>query len=300
MKASKLKIWFLGIRPKTLSASIVPVFMGLALAFYDKNYLLHIPFAILTFLSAVLIQIGTNLSNDYFDFIKGADNPKRVGPIRIMQSGLVTKKEMLFAVFIVFSLSALCGIFLILRGGIPILIIGILSILFGFLYTAGPHPLGYLGIGEFFVLIFFGMVALTGTYYIQTLVFKPILLIFGLIPGFFAVAILSANNIRDIETDREAGKKTLAVRFGRKFAKVEYIFSMLFPYILLVMIVLILKDHYLSLLSIITVFMSVKPLKIILMLEKHKPVTLILVLEKTSQIMLVFSIIFCITWNITI
>ena len=300
MLSSKLKIWILGIRPKTLAASISPVIMGLAVAFNDRQNTLHLPAAILTFFAALLIQAGTNLSNDLFDYIKGADNKKRVGPLRIMQSGLVAKKEMLLGILIVFFLASACGVFLVIRGGLPILIIGIISIICGFLYTAGPRPLGYIGLGELFVLFFFGIIAFAGTYYIQTLVFSPILVVLGLIPGFFSVAILSANNLRDIKTDREAGKKTLAVRFGYKFAISEYVFCMLIPYILLIIMVLTLQNHYYSLLSLVSIFFAVMPIRIVLNKNNHKPANLIYVLERTGQVMLIFSLIFCITWNINI
>ncbi|MDD3520794.1 MAG: 1,4-dihydroxy-2-naphthoate polyprenyltransferase [Actinomycetota bacterium] len=300
MISSKLKIWILGIRPKTLAAGICPVLMGLAVAFYDNLYILDWLTAVLTFFAAILIQAGTNLSNDLFDYIKGADNKKRVGPLRIMQSGLVTKKEMLWAIFIVFFLATVCGVFLVLRGGLPILIIGIISIICGFLYTAGPKPIGYMGLGELFVLVFFGIVAFAGTYYIQTLVFFPMLIVMGLIPGFFSVAILSANNLRDIRTDKEAGKNTLAVIFGYRFAVFEYVFCMIAPYLILAVTVPILKNHYLSLLSLTSILFAVKPIKIVLDKKNHQPEYLISVLEKTGQVMLIFSIIFCITWNIRI
>ncbi len=300
MISSKWKIWILGIRPKTLAAGISPVIMGLGSAFYDGHYTLHLSSAILTFLAAVLIQAGTNLSNDLFDYLKGADNKKRVGPLRIMQSGLVTKREMLCGIFIVFFLAAVCGVFLVIRGGLPIMIVGILSIICGFLYTAGPHPIGYLGLGEIFVLVFFGIIAFSGTHYIQTLVFSPIMIVLGLMPGFFSVAILSANNLRDIKTDREAGKNTLAVKFGYKFAVSEYVFCMIMPYLLLIIIVFFLKNHYFSLLSLASIFFAIKPLKIVINKNIHTPGLLISVLEKTGQVMLLFAIIFCITWNIKI
>lgn len=300
MVFSKLKIWILGIRPKTLPASISPVLMGLAVAFYDKTYKLDWGAAVVTLLAAIFIQAGTNLSNDLFDYLKGADNQERKGPLRIMQSGLVSKKELLIAVLIVFLLAAASGIYLVLKGGIPILIIGLLSIICGFLYTAGPRPIAYMGLGELFVLIFFGIIAFTGTYFIQTNMFSLKLIIIGLIPGFFSVAILSANNMRDIKSDKKAGKNTLAVIFGHTFAKAEFIFSMLFPYLLLVIIIFVLKEHYFSLISFLSIIPAIIPIKIVLTENPPKPERLILVLEKTGQILLLFTILFSITWNIKI
>ncbi len=300
MAFSKLKIWVLGIRPKTLPASISPVLMGLAVAFYDKAYKLDLPAALATLLAAIFIQAGTNLSNDLFDYLKGADNKERVGPLRIMQSGLVSKKELFCGILIVFLLAAVCGVYLIFKGGLPILIIGVLSIICGFFYTAGPRPIAYMGLGELFVLIFFGIIAFTGTYFIQTHVFSLKLIVIGLIPGFFSTAILSANNIRDIRTDKTAGKNTLAVIFGYKFAIAEYVFTILMPYLLLLIIVFVLKNHYFSLLSLASILFVIIPVKIILGKNPPKPEKLILVLERTGQIMLIFTFLFSITWNIKI
>lgn len=216
-----VKIWWLASRPKTLWASICPVMLGCALAFRDgKFYLLA---AIMTLLAAVLIQIGTNLANDYYDFINGADNDQRIGPQRVTQSGLVKPSTIKKAFIIVFCCSAVVGSYLIFRGGIAIAWIGFFSILFGVLYTGGPYPLGYHGWGDILVLIFFGPVAVAGTYYLQALNISLAVVLVGLSPGLFSVAILTANNLRDVQTDKKSGKRTLAVRFGESFAKIEYV-----------------------------------------------------------------------------
>ncbi len=172
---------------------------------------------------ALLIQIGTNLANDYFDYEKGADRSGRLGPTRVTQAGLVTPTQMKRAVILVFGLAVAVGVFLVLRGGWPVIIIGLLSILFGVLYTAGPLPLGYHGLGELFVFIFFGPVAVGGTYYVQAMDINSIVLWAGVPPGLFSVAILTVNNLRDIDSDRRVGKKTLAVRFGRTYARIQYV-----------------------------------------------------------------------------
>jgi 1,4-dihydroxy-2-naphthoate octaprenyltransferase len=220
---TKFSIWLAASRPKTLWAAIVPVLIGTAMAYADG--LLHGPAALAALAGALLIQIGTNLSNDYSDFQKGADTEDRQGPMRVTQAGLVTPQAVRNATILVFALSVLAGVYLMWRGGWPVLVIGVFSILSGVLYTAGPKPLGYLGLGDLFVLIFFGPVAVGGTYYVQALSINTVVLIAGFGPGLLSVALLSVNNLRDVEEDRKANKKTLAVRFGRTFARWEYITS---------------------------------------------------------------------------
>jgi len=218
---TKFSIWLAASRPKTLWAAVVPVLIGTAMAYADGFF--HVPAALAALAGALLIQIGTNLSNDYSDFQKGADTEDRQGPMRVTQAGLVTPQAVRNATVLVFALSVLSGVYLIWRGGWPVLWIGVFSILSGVFYTAGPKPLGYLGLGDLFVLIFFGPVAVGGTYYVQALSINPVVLIAGLGPGLLSVALLSVNNLRDVDEARKANKKTLAVRFGRTFAQWEYI-----------------------------------------------------------------------------
>ncbi len=225
MAQSRMQTWVLAARPKTLPAAIAPVLIGCAMAHADAGF--HLLSAIAAMIGALLIQVGTNFANDYFDHQKGTDTEGRLGPLRVTQAGLVTPAAMRRATGLVFGLTLLVGAYLVWRGGWPIVIIGLLSILFGVLYTGGPCPLGYKGLGEIFVLFFFGPVALGGTYYVQTLHINAPVLIAGLAPGLFSVAILTVNNLRDIDHDRTANKKTLAVRFGRRFAIREYNWSLL-------------------------------------------------------------------------
>jgi len=220
---SKALIWISAARPKTLFAAAAPVIIGTAMACGDHGF--HLFAALAAFMGAILIQIGTNFANDYSDFKSGADDHTRLGPTRATAAGLVTPAQMKAATVIAFGLALLIGIYLVARGGWPIVIIGLSSILWGVLYTAGPYPLGYNGLGDLFVLIYFGPVAVGGTYYVQTLDMTPAVLIAGLSPGLFSVAILTVNNLRDIESDRRTGKKTLPVRFGRSFARLEYVVS---------------------------------------------------------------------------
>jgi 1,4-dihydroxy-2-naphthoate polyprenyltransferase len=193
--------------------------------------------------AALCIQIGTNLANDYFDFKKGADTADRKGPIRVTQAGLIKPHKVLMAAIIFFVLAALSSLYLIHRAGPCILIIAVASILSGIFYTAGPKPLGYLGLGDLFVLIFFGPVAVGGTYFTQALEINWAVIVAGLAPGFLSMAILAVNNLRDLDTDRRAGKLTLAVRFGRSFAMSEYLFCIIAATLIPFVIVLITDDH---------------------------------------------------------
>lgn len=216
-----VQCWLLAARPKTLWAAVGPVMIGTALALGDQH--LHIESALAALAGAMLLQIGTNFCNDYADFKKGADTDQRVGPSRAVASGWITPRHMLFATVLVFFLAAVvCG-YLVSRAGWPFVVLGVVSILAGIIYTAGPYPLAYLGLGDLFVFVFFGPVAVLGTYYVQALEFSSIALYAGIGPGLLSVAILTVNNLRDIQSDAVAGKKTLAVRFGPTFARIEYV-----------------------------------------------------------------------------
>lgn len=219
--AVPLKTWLLAARPRTLPAAVSPVLIGAAMAYADGSF--HgLVFAI-TVVCATLIQIGTNFANDYFDFVKGTDTAERLGPVRATQAGLVAPAQMKRATAIVLGLAFLVGLFLVWRGGLVILIIGLLAILFAVLYTGGPFPLGYIGLGDVFVFFFFGPVAVAGAYYLQTLLWSPLAMLAGIAPGLLSMAILAVNNLRDADGDARSGKRTLAVRFGKPFAQLEYV-----------------------------------------------------------------------------
>ncbi len=219
-----IALWVQAARPKTIAASLCPVLIGgsLALQEHSTNPLLFL----FTLLTALGIQISTNLANDYFDFLKGADNKHRIGPQRITAAGLVSPATMRLAVLASFTLTALLSIPLIIQGGAAMSLLICLSLLLGYAYTGGPYPLAYLGLGDLFVLIFFGPCATLGTYFLQTghAALLPALL--GLPAGLISTAILAANNLRDVESDRAAHKKTLCVRFGRTIGKWEYALSL--------------------------------------------------------------------------
>lgn len=208
--------WILAARPKTLSASVVPVLVGTALArSIDWKIFLC------ALLGALLIQVGTNLVNDALDFKRGADTATRLGPLRVTQAGLLSSDAVLYGAYVCFFLAALCGIPLIIRAGWPLLAIGVASIIAAYAYTGGPYPLAYHGLGELFVLVFFGFVAVGGSYYVQRLQLDWKALVAGFAVGCLAVALLAINNLRDIGNDRASNKKTLAVRFGEMFGRME-------------------------------------------------------------------------------
>ncbi len=227
---STLSIWLLAARPKTLWAGIAPVLIGSVLAYADNQF--HFLSAFAALLGSIFIQIGTNFANDYYDFKKGADTHHRIGPTRATQAGLVKPKAMLKATTIMFTIAFCIGIYIVYRGGWPIVTIGLFSILFGVLYTGGPFPIGYLGLGELFVLFFFGIIAVAGTYWVQALTINSAVILAGIPPGLLSSAVLVVNNLRDVVTDKAANKRTLAVRFGASFARFEYVSCVLLAIII--------------------------------------------------------------------
>ncbi|OQA40745.1 MAG: 1,4-dihydroxy-2-naphthoate octaprenyltransferase [Chloroflexi bacterium ADurb.Bin325] len=213
--------WRLASRPRTLPAAIAPVIVGAALAVHAGAFR---PLAALAaLLAALLIQIGSNFANDLGDFRRGADIRERVGPLRVTSAGLLSPREVKAGMFVVFGLAALCGVYLIVLGGWPILAIGLLSILAAVAYTAGPLPFGYYGLGDLAVFIFFGLVAVVGTFYVQARFITPLVWLAALPMGALVTNILVVNNIRDADTDMRVGKRTLAVLLGRRGARGEYL-----------------------------------------------------------------------------
>src|SRR5258708_1448512 len=221
--------WLLAARPKTLAAAVTPVLVGTALACVHAT-VEWLPF-LFALLGAVFIQIGTNYVNDALDFKKGADTHARLGPLRVTQAGLLDADAVLRGAYVCFGLATICGIPLILRGGWPIAIVGAASIVAAYAYTGGPYPLAYHGLGELFVMIFFGFVAVGGSYYVQTLTFDVRALLAGFAVGCLAVALLAINNLRDVSSDRTSNKKTLVVRFGETFGRLEIAACVLLPFI---------------------------------------------------------------------
>ncbi len=221
-----MKAWILAARPKTLSASVVPVLVGTALA-HSVNW---IAFSC-ALGGAVFIQIGTNLVNDALDFKRGADTSTRLGPLRVTQAGLLNARTVLIGAIVCFVIAALFGIPLVIRAGWPLLVIGLTSIVAAYAYTGGPYPLAYHGLGELFVMIFFGFVAVGGSYYVQRLQIDRNVLLAGFAAGCLSVALLAINNLRDIGDDRASNKRTLAVRFGENFGRLEIVICVLAPFL---------------------------------------------------------------------
>jgi 1,4-dihydroxy-2-naphthoate octaprenyltransferase len=221
----------LAIRPRTLPAAAAGVVMGSALAWRDGSFRLDAALACL--LTALLLQIGSNLANDVFDFERGTDTPERLGPVRVTQAGLLTPSQVKYGMGVVFGLAALFGLYLAWLGGWPIIIIGLAAMLCAIAYTGGPFPLGYYGLGDLFVFIFFGLASVAGTYYVQTGSVSPAAWWMTMPPGLIVTAILVVNNLRDLENDRKAGKRTLAVILGERTTKIEYLFCMIAAYLVL-------------------------------------------------------------------
>lgn len=216
-----IQAWLLASRPKTLPAAAAPVIVGTALAYVDDAFDFWPALAALV--AALLLQIGSNAANDLYDFIRGADAGERLGPTRVTQAGILTPRQVRAGMFVIFGITALIGLYLVLHAGWPILIIGVAAIISAIAYTGGPFPLGYHGLGDIFVFIFFGLAATAGTYYVQVGSVSPLAWWLAISLGLLIVAILVVNNLRDIESDRLAGKRTLAVRLGQKGTRLEYI-----------------------------------------------------------------------------
>lgn len=226
-----MAMWIRAIRPKTLTAAIVPFFSGAALA-YTTGASIAWGVLISTILSAIFIQIATNLINDAFDFSKGADDEERLGPHRAIQQGMATSQQVFSLGIIFFLLAFLIGTPILIQGGFPIAMVMLLSMVSGYLYTGGPFPLAYIGLGDFFVVIFFGWVATLSGYWLQTGYIDGKSFLLGTQIGLLCTLMIAINNLRDISSDIRANKKTLAVRFGQNFAKMEIFILASVPFIL--------------------------------------------------------------------
>ncbi len=227
---TSLNIWFQGARPKTLGAAIAPVLVGSSIAFYEKSFNLTISF--LALLVSVSIQIAVNYANDYSDGIKGTDD-QRVGPVRLVGQKLASPKSVKLAAILFFLIAALAGLIITINSQQWwFLLLGLSAIVAAWSYTGGPKPYGYAGLGEVFVFIYFGLVAVIGTTYAQTLFFKPYFLLYAISIGLFASAILVANNLRDREKDKQNNKNTLAVKLGDQKTRNLYVLLMILPFIL--------------------------------------------------------------------
>ena len=261
------------------------------MAFGDGGF--HAVSALAAIACALLIQVATNYANDLFDFEKGADTEFRHGPLRVTHAGMASPGMMRRAIAAVLVLTVLGGLYLVWRGGWPILVIGLLSIAAGLLYTGGPRPLGYMGLGDVLVLVFFGPVAVAGTYYVQTLSVNSTVVLAGLAPGLLSVAMLAVNNLRDTEEDRRAGKKTLAVRFGRGFARFEYIAALAGACVLPLVLYLASDRHPYSIAGGITVLAALPAAR---RLFASEGASLNPVLAHTGRLLLLYSVLFSVGW----
>jgi len=230
--AARLRTWWLAIRPATLTISISPVLVGASLAWHDTGHVSWLPLA-LAAACALLIQIGTNLYNDVGDYERGADLSERLGPPRAVSSGWLEPGEVRRAVVYVFAAAMVAGTWLVAYGGWPILVVGLASIAAGIAYTGGPRPIAYSATGELFVFVFFGLVAVLGTYYLQAFALTWGGLLAATMTGMLAAAVIVVNNYRDLDNDRVVGKRTLAVQAGRKWSQVEFVALLAMPYLLL-------------------------------------------------------------------
>jgi 1,4-dihydroxy-2-naphthoate octaprenyltransferase len=256
-----MRIWLMAARPRTLPAAVAPVLVGTAAAVEWVGELPRLGAFIAALVASVFIQIGTNLANDYSDAKRGADTSDRLGPVRVTSSGLVAPRRVLVATWIAFAIAVACGIYLAAVAGLVILLIGALSIAAGVLYTGGPRPYGYAGLGEPFVFLFFGLVAVNGSYYVQVERLDALPLGLSISIGFLATAILVVNNVRDIETDRRAGKTTLAVRTGRRNSVVLYRLLVLGAFAVLPIALLGAEASLLPLIGLAALPLAIPPLR---------------------------------------
>ncbi len=287
----KTKIWIVASRPKTLPAAFSPVIVGSALAHLSNSF--KLTFAILALLVSLFIQIGTNFVNDLFDFRKGTDTKDRIGPERFLTTGIVTEKQVISAIIISFGIAFISGIILVLSSSWILLVVGILSILAGISYTAGPFPLAYNGLGDFFVFIFFGFVGTIGTFYVQTHFISELSILASIPVGALITNILVVNNYRDIEDDKLAKKRTLAVIFGRNFAKNQYAFLILISYLSLIYIYFIMDLKLTIFLSFLSLPNAISLIKQIYQIQGKQ---LNLTLAKTAQFSVLFSLLFAISF----
>ena len=277
----------LAIRPRTLPAAAAGVIMGSALAWHSGFFRLDA--ALTCLLTALLLQIGSNLANDVFDFERGTDTSERLGPVRVTQAGLLTPSQVKVGMIVVFALAAVFGLYLVWLGGWPVLIIGIAAILSAIAYTGGPFPLGYYGLGDLFVFIFFGLASVAGTYYIQAGVVSAAAWWMTIPPGLIITAILVVNNLRDLENDRKAGKRTLAVLLGEQVTKTQYAICILGAYLVMPLAALLGVIPLLSLLTWASLPLAIRSTRVVLT-QRGRPLNA--ALAGTGQTALLFSILF--------
>lgn len=284
--------WIIAIRPKTLTASLAPILLGTSLALSEG--FMNFSLLSLIIMTALLIQVGTNLANDYFDFLSGVDTKERKGSVKVLQKGWITVQALRKATFMVFGGALIGSLYLILKGGWPIAIIAASSIFFAIAYTAGPFPLGHLGLAEPIELIYFGPIAVGGTFYLLTGYCPPYVILAGFIPGFLSLAILTVDNLRDYETDKAAGKKTLCVRLGKTFGKVQYYSCIFLGFLVPVLLIAITRAHLYSLIAFLALPLYKRCLDAVR--DNTNPELLNKALAQTALNLIVFVLIFSAGW----
>jgi len=283
--------WLRASRAQTLIAVASPVMMGTAIAYGDGLW--HWPSALLALLGALFIQAGTNLANDHYDLEYGVDTDAHIGPPSSLRDGLVSMSEVKAGFIVCFVLAALCGALLTMRAGWPVLVIGVASILSGIFYSAGKRSLASLGLGDVWVFVFFGPVAVAGTYFVQTFEWNMAVILAGCGAGFWSAMIIDVNNLRDRDTDALAGRKTLCVRFGKAFARMEYVFCLMAAAAIPVGIYLLTGEHFLIMSASLVTFLCI-PLVYLVMTKEGKILNSVLGL--TSLALFLYAVLFSIGW----
>ncbi|MCL9817345.1 1,4-dihydroxy-2-naphthoate polyprenyltransferase [Natronocalculus amylovorans] len=300
-EVSMPKAWVMAARPQTLPAAAAPVFVGVGLAWNDGVFALFPALAAL--IGAALIQIGTNFANDYYDAVQGADTEAREGFTRVTQAGIIEPTAVKRAMYLTFAAAILVGTYLVYVGGVPILVIGLISVASGIAYTGGPYPLGYHGLGDVFVFVFFGVIAVMGTYYVQAAAVLAAPLSIGVPAGTVTAAafvaslpiaaistnILVVNNIRDRREDATTGKRTLAVRFGYRVSRVQYVALMVLAYATPFWFVLT-ESSFGALLPLVTLPLAVSVTQTVL--TKTEGAALNPALEQTGKLLAAYAVLF--------
>ena len=283
---SPVQAWILAARPKTLTAALAPVVTGTGLAAFHGVFA-PLP-ALAALIGAVFIQIGTNFANDYYDFVRGGDTDARVGPIRVTQAGILPPATVKRGMYAVLGAALFVGVYLVWVAGWPIVWIGLSSVACAVLYTGGPFPLAYHGLGDVFVFVFFGLVAVSGTFFVQGLYWPPDVWIAGAALGTLNTAILVVNNLRDVDTDTLAGKRTLAVRLGATGTKIQYVLMLLVAVVVPVIGWRVYEWPLATLAALLVAPLSVAPLKKVLGFAD--PRELLPALGETARIVAIYGV----------
>lgn len=284
---SKFDAWILASRPRTLLAAVVPVIVGTSIAVHDGKF--ETTAAIIALLCSILIQIGTNFSNDLFDFIHGTDKHDRLGPQRAAASGLLSINEMKIGTALTFGLSFILGLYLVYTGGWIVFLIGVVSIAAGLAYTAGPLPLAYNGLGDVAAFLFFGFIGTVGTYFVQAHEFSWMSFWASIPVGALITNILVVNNYRDREEDRSNGKNTLAVIFGERFSRIQYTMFLFVSYLILFVVYFTFKKSLFVFLPLLSLPLSIKLIKMIYTLHGRE---LNKTLELTAKLSAIYGFLF--------